>query len=96
MNHCPVSADERRYSHQQGMTQALQDYIDAEANERTDRLEADLLSVRKDNLAHGFYNLKLSSESLALVQLILSDLSEEVFGLAQELVKQDMESLDEI
>ncbi|MBO9484332.1 hypothetical protein [Salinisphaera sp. G21_0] len=96
MNHCPVSADERRHAHQEGLNEARQDYIDTQANERTARIEADLLSARKDNITSGYYNLKFSSESLALLQLMLSELPEEIFGLAKELVKQDLENRDEI
>lgn len=95
MNHCPISADERRHAHSEGLNEARQDYIDTQANERTARIEADLLSARKDNITSGYYNLKFSSESLALLQLILTELPDEVFGLAQELVKQEMESRDD-
>ena len=95
MNHCPVSSDERRHSHQQGMEEARQDYIDTKAGEYTDSLDTALLSAQTQSKQHGRYSLTFSKDALALLQLILTELPEEVFGLARELVKQDMENSDE-
>lgn len=90
--YCPVTADERSYAHTQDALETYQNYIEAESSDKTDQLYADMQSVRKDTLFRGYSILKLSHNSLDLLQQVLSDLPEEVYSTAEAMVISDIEA----
>ena len=91
MNHCPVSADEGRHAHEQGQQEALQARIETEADAIIDQLQADLNSIRSEN---GKRVMTVTGHTAALLMIMFDE--SDVYSMAEQIARIDMENTDEI